>query len=422
MKRSAGIIAVALLVASPSLLVTPALADPNDAGGLGGNIFDRVFQVFERVQDIGPWEQQHGDVMIAVENVFTDNNWTSDSDQFSIDLIREVGRIPPWQAEQRLDHLVGLLSDRYGFDERQKKLVRKSIINESNKMFFKHAPQALTYSMEMIDARAAGEPFTPDQVARWTEMAMPIFEDAHDNMKEAVQELLPEFTEEQQALMQADLAANDRRFATMEKESERWKRGEWNAADWGLQDDPIQMAEVWAAEDAATALETQPEAPLVQDESGVAERQPPVAQDTTRRPRPRETRPTQRVDRRTTTHAKQDPAKSTDPWEQHVQAFIDRYKLTESQQTAAWRIYRDASQRRNTVQQRNDRRLAAIENHLSEQPERLEKQKTSILESGKAMVDQLFAQMNERLEKLPTRAQRQAVEAAEQSKPAKKKS
>ena len=40
----------------------------------------------------------------------------------------------------------------------------------------------LQYSLEAIRTRAAGEPFTPEQVARWVTLARPVMEDAQQRV------------------------------------------------------------------------------------------------------------------------------------------------------------------------------------------------------------------------------------------------
>jgi hypothetical protein len=415
-----------LIVIAASLgLIALTQADPNNptlhvGGESRGSLFERVFKMFDMVQDIGPWEDQHGDLMIAAENVFELNGWDSESDQFSMRMLREVGEIPPWDPQQRIDHLISMLSDRYTLDSRQEQLIRNTIIKESNKMFFKHAPKAMVYSLEVIQTRAAGEPFTPEQVARWTSMAMPILEDTHNNFQNVAEELMPEFTEAQQALMREDLAANNRRFQTVLQGAERWKRGDWKPEYWGLQDDPIQMAAVWEAEQAAAAEgETPPEDQVSGDDPGsTAEKlppddAPPMMQD---QPPLRPTQPT-RPERTGRGESKPQPRprsatseKETDPWKIYVQEFIDKYALTDPQQTAAWRVSRDLIQRRDRVRAQFDQRLAILESRLVDDPKRLKTQQDKLTRDRDQREGVLFEQLKERLDKLPTRAQRSEAE------------
>lgn len=116
-----------------------------------GSLFKCVFNMFDCVKDIGLWDQQYGDVMVVVENVFMMNNWDSELDQFLIDLICEVGSILFWKLEEWVNYLVDLFGDCYDFDEWQLIFVCNMIICELNKMFFWYVLIVLVYLFEIVE-------------------------------------------------------------------------------------------------------------------------------------------------------------------------------------------------------------------------------------------------------------------------------
>lgn len=111
-----------------------------------------------------------------------------------------------------------------------------------------------------------------------------------------------------------------------------------------------------------------------------------------------------------------------DLWTRYVRAFIQRYQLNDEQTEAAWKIHRDCSKHAQEIVDRHKARFEELYNRLGEakdkdsdapekvrEVEELEKQLAKLREP----IDAIFErQLKPRLEKIPTRAQREAAEQA----------
>jgi hypothetical protein len=303
---------------------------------------------------------------------------------------------------------MGMISDRYGLSPDQEQRLRTVFIKESNEMFREHSGRIMSYAVDAIQTRAAGEPFTPDQVARWVQMAEPVFHASRERMAGIAEQLAPGLSDEQRALMEADLSAMNRRLDDVYVMSQRWAAGEWQPSDWGMEDDPIQNG-------LAAGEPTEPP----EEEAVVA------ADDPDERP---ERRPAQRGgggvaqpagDVRVI--ASSGSADKDDPWAEYVRRFIKKYRLIETQQAKAWKIYRDVKARADQLRQRYGTRISTAEKRISSPTdEDARAVVTRLKEKRDEELDKLFTALKERLDRLPTREQRRTA-GPEELEPAKPK-
>ncbi|MBN2447413.1 MAG: hypothetical protein JXO22_11835 [Phycisphaerae bacterium] len=401
------------------------------AGQDGGNdrnwmnqLRQRVSGVMDSAKELGPWEEQYGYIVDAVENVYEQNGWTSEEHTFTLDMMREVSAIPPWQMQERFDTMIGVMSDRYDLDEEQQQKLKGLVIRESNEMFRKHGATIMQYTSEAIQTRALGDPFTPDQVARWSKMAMPVIQDSTQRLERSATEFMQDLRPEQQEIMQRDLNAGRERISRFQEMGQHWARGEWQPDDWGMANDPIQLAG-----EERLALEgplNQPQAgdvPMVQPTRQPRRREAPTVAD--RQPMPPATAtsgesPDRRSSRHTDNRAHQpvpnqpqpgqsEPAKAEGPWAKYVRDFIQKYNLNTDQESTAWRINTDMTNRAEQMTKRADQQIADLQSRLAKEPQRLAAATKKYEDQKKATMDTLFEQLKARLEKLPTTSQREAA-------------
>jgi hypothetical protein len=330
--------------------------------------------------------------------VFERNNWDSESDLFALEMVREVGRIPPWAIQERYDKAMEMVGDRYLLDDEQMASLQDKVIRLNVELFSRHSDRILQYAMEAIQTRAAGEPFTPEQVARWVELAEPVFNDARRSFNAGAEEFMAELDPEQRELVRRDLAATNRRMADVERLGQKWKRGEWDPHDWGLEDDPIQSQAEFAAET--------PGAKLPSVDSGAAQREAREGshEEAIAREEPRASEPAEPAG----------PPKDDDAWAKYVRAFIRKYHLNDEQRQRAWLVYRDAKGRDDVFEGRFQRRLAALRERMSSaDDEKTQAALSKLTEQRRRERDRLFGQLKRRLERLPTRAQRKNAEPGE---------
>ena len=340
-----------------------------------------AMHLFDRFRETTDWDAHWTYLGAAIEDIYVQNAWDSEEDAFSLELIETVGAIPPWQFRDRVDAFMNAIGDRYLLDEEQQALFQDTILRETGGLFARHAARLLPDVIESLQTRLAGEPFTPEQVARWTENSTPVFDDARRSFNATNLELLRHLDPDQQSMLLADLAAANRRMDRIEELRELWLRGQWEPGDWGLSEDPIQRGE------APGGLPPPPSPPgvgLPGDSAG--ESGPAGSQPSSR------------------------PTADTDPWAAYVRDFIRRYKLDDAQQRRAWVVYDAAVARRSFHQRRHDKKM----DHLSGLPragdERFAARVAELASSHKVKIELIFESMKHRLDKLPTRRQRRTAE------------
>jgi hypothetical protein len=122
---------------------------------------------------------------------------------------------------------------------------------ETMKVTMKHLKSSLPIALEIIRTRTSQEPFTAQQVQRWSRMMKPLMDDSLGALQNVVERLGKTMTREQRARLDGDLKALLRRHHDMEKMVAEWQAGNWNPTHWGLQNDPLHagaMADYLAAE------------------------------------------------------------------------------------------------------------------------------------------------------------------------------
>jgi hypothetical protein len=338
--------------------------------------------------------------VINLPQVYERNGWTTEPDRFSLELAQELDALPPWEFERHIELVTRRLSDRYLLDEQQEQTLRGLVEREWGELLARHVGRLVPVITEVLQTRLAGEPYAPEQVARWTELTEPVFEDGRRRLLAAADEFMNVLTPQQRELVQTDLDAAARRIGRMQELRESWRRGAWNPADWGLDRDPIQLGDGMPNRD-ATALEShtgerqqagsgRTERPADPEESGA-----PSADATPRIPAAQGAR---------------EP--DDDPWATYVRDFVRRYRLDDAQQRRAWLVYRQARERREFLSQRWAQRIAQCRRALDASPsDDGLRARLSALEKSKADTSRmLFEELKRRLERLPTRAQRRAAE------------
>ncbi|MGE0481409.1 MAG: hypothetical protein AB7Q17_13150 [Phycisphaerae bacterium] len=387
-------------------------------------LVENLGKLLRGFQDLGPWEEHYGLMINAVERVYERNQWNSESDRFSLEVIREVESLPPLAIQQRFDTFINLFSDRYLLDENQEQSLRRLIARESNAVFVKHSGRILGYALEAIQTRAAGEPFTPDQVARWTQQAGPVFDEAKGAMQRVADEFNKQLDPQQQQLVRTDLDAAHRRLGTIDKMRQSWARGEWKPEQWGLDHDPIQMGGDVPAAGAEPRTASNPNAaaspgqrPAAKPSQPASPTAPPVAVAT---PNPGSVSPpgaagpaaggpqgTPAAGPKGTPAAGGSNPGADDPWARYVRAFVDKFKLNADQQQRAWTLYDEVKPRADTITKRYAERAKSVQRtHQGGEGGPADAAVKAVVAKEQSELERLFQQMKRQLDRLPTRAQR----------------
>ncbi|MFQ5807582.1 MAG: hypothetical protein ACE5I3_14135 [Phycisphaerae bacterium] len=361
---------------------------------------EKALRLIRATEELGNWDEHYEYMLDATERVFERNNWNSESDLFSLEMVREVGQIPPWNTWARLDKALEMVGDRYLLDEGQMASLQGHAIKLNVDLFTRHSDRIMQYAVEAVQTRAAGEPFTPEQVARWTKLAEPVFEDARKSVNAMAEDFMEELDPEQRELVQRDLGAANRRMSDIERLGQKWKRGEWDPHDWGMEDDPIQNRWARGPESPATGeAEAPPESPPAR-----AAPQPAGVAEANARPRERA--------------APVQAPKADDPWAKYVRAFIRKYHLNDEQQQRAWLVYRDTKERDKVFERRHERRIKALRAKAGDSnDDRSQAVLREQNEKRRSESERLFSLLKRRLERLPTRAQRKNAEPGDINAP-----
>jgi hypothetical protein len=332
-------------------------------------------RLIEAFDQLGPWEEHYDYMIDAVEKVYERNGWTSEPDRFSLEVVREVESLPPTAFQERFQAMMQIVSDRYLLDEQQERRLGRTMARESTAFFLKHSDRILEYAVDAIETRAAGEAITAEKVARWVELAGPVFDDAQHVFNRTAAQFSKSLDPEQRRLVQRDLDAANRRMKRIGELRVQWQRGDWQPSDWGIETDPIQLAGEQRA--AGKARADKPEKTGGKTASARGEPAKP-AEDA----------------------AHDFASADNDLWAQYVRSFIRKYHLNDGQQQRAWAIHADVKERRDALRRRFAK-LNTAQDRATSRAATLE-----LTPRQRATLDRLFEQMKRRLERLPTRAQR----------------
>lgn len=205
---------------------------------LGGEKLKEAEDIVKTTKAMG-WDRQYQVMEQATDEMFRQNGWNSEPDQFARNLLREVGQIPPWQARERQEIFLNGLQGRLSLTHDQRILLNNEMQRESMALMARHFKDIVPVVLEVAKTRASDQPFTPEQVQRWSSSLEPMLNDSLETVKKLTQRLERTMTETQRGILKRDMDALLKRHRDVEKMVVKWKKGEWSPADWGLQNDPI---------------------------------------------------------------------------------------------------------------------------------------------------------------------------------------
>ncbi|MCZ6817748.1 MAG: hypothetical protein O7F76_13755 [Planctomycetota bacterium] len=187
---------------------------------------------------IGPWEDEARILKDANVYMFQKYGWNTEADRFTLDLINHVADIPPWRMMERETVFVDGLQERYLLSDELRQSVQSDMRRETMTMAFKHFKDIMPMATEMMTTRSNHQPFTAEQVQRWTRMGRPMVRDAFDVIDRIVKKTELKMNDQQRRILRTDLKAYAKRRVDFERMLTRWEAGEWTAEDWGLHNDP----------------------------------------------------------------------------------------------------------------------------------------------------------------------------------------
>lgn len=241
--RRPGGVVVCLLAA---LAANARLGAQDDEKAKQKELAEAEREVYEAAKQIGPWDAQVPIIDEATNNFFRQQNWTSEPDRFVLQVVSDAQKIPPWKPMERGEVALNAFQSRWKLTHDQRIQLDQEFTRESMMLAARHVKDIMPVVMEIAKTRAANEPFTAEQVQRWTRRLEPVMDEGMDVFDRVVRKIEKSMTEDQRALMRRDVDAFLRRHRDMVKLFKKWGRGDWSPQDWGLQNDPIHAASMAA--------------------------------------------------------------------------------------------------------------------------------------------------------------------------------
>ena len=352
------------VTASPAPAISPKTDDTTSP--------DEMYENFSKPIPGVDWDKMSPHFVKMIDRMFERNGWTDESDQYARKVASRVATLPPWDLAGRFGVLTEEVSGRYGLTPQQTTLFQRAVMRESFRMMIKHGPAMWEQAQEALQGRAQGKPYTAEQIARWAKDADPVFHEMEASIERVAGELEQTMPDEKKSVLEKDMAGFHKRQKAVEAMSQRWAKGLWKPDEWGLEDDPIQTG------GARAAAETQQPAPTPPPQAArpVAPLVAPAIVATVI--------PDHWVEHDPTT------------WIALVIEIGKKYRLDAGQMDTAWSIHAELVERAGRFAKLRASELAAVPaaqrpTHESYQP-----------------IRELFGELRDRLESLPTSTQREA--------------
>lgn len=319
--------------------------------------------------------------------------------------------ISPGILNKLIDRAVERMAHEYGFDEAQTAEVQRVLKERVPKFFRENQKEATRLMNDFLDAQLENDAPSPENVAGWAQRALPLVTKGREFLGVVTDDMRNYMTEDQQARMDATLAAVDVGGNMLEKRLNVWADGGFDATkEWhrnpGVREIDRQRARelekaMVAARDAKmqASFGDPQAAPQVAVAEPVVEPAEPGAQPVGA------ATPAVNV-KQLAPAAAAKPAKK-DEWELYVEQFVARYDLTPEQQAKARTILSDLERQRENYMSGKASLLEKLGKQYNdakgpEQFEAAEAQRQKLMQP----VDRMFQTLKERLDKLPTRDQR----------------
>jgi hypothetical protein len=317
-------------------------------------------------------------------------------------------QLTPQLLDSLLDKAARRLARDYDFDEYQHEQVRQLLHERVPEFLRQHQEQLQGLLNDWLEATAAEQPPDPEYAADWAERALPIVE-AFKGMVGGLSEDMREFmTDEQQVLLDGYLAAFETgtRFAT--NRLQVFKEGgfdpeiHWPRSKQFKKIDRVEMQQLRREMEGSRLVAM--EGPRGAPNQSVAEAAPPgeaklVADETTAAPQP---------------IAKTTKAEK-DEWTRYVEAFIHRYQLDDEQKQKAYALLEQQLHRREHYELGKAPEIERIKSMYEKAG--TDAKKLALAESAYQKLnkprERMFEQLKQKLETLPTRAQRRAAALSE---------
>lgn len=304
-----------------------------------------------------------------------------------------------WPTERMMELTIDRITDEWSksfdFDEDQLYNTRELFKERVIPWLQENRGTLQQLGIEVAEMALEKRPPTPDEMQRWSRQLLPLTEEFFGVVKQTGEEMNSFLTEDQRAMLKGHIAAMDVGTKMVLGKLDGWANGGFDAQrDWP----------------GSQGYDEKTNQDLIDLQSG----QEKAFVDATGKPVPEGALPNAKgvspVAQAEPTPVKTPKSAAQDEWDKYVADFVARYQLNDDQKAAANKILKSEKDRRTEYLARRADDLARIERYMTAAKTEQEKVRAGeSLAKFQVPVDTMFVRLKERLNKLPTSAQRQAV-------------
>lgn len=298
------------------------------------------------------------------------------------------------------DRIAETIGDSYGMDDEQRAHLRELLDSRLGTFLERNRGEIQTLLNQFLEAQFHDEPPTSDEMAQWSMRVLPLMEALQDTFADMSHSMTEVLTDDQAVRMDAEYAAFETGMRLVKAKLGDWSAGRFDPdTEWFSPGMERRRAQQREAERIQAEMDAAREAKLAEHGASADAGLPP--QPGSNAPRP------------TTAPASQ----PLDEWARYTELFADRYGFDADQRQKAQlflrakQVERDAYLRRKAADIERITQLA-----LSATTDDEKREARDASDRLQRPVDRMFQQLKEKLDTLPTRAQRQ--NAAADSQPA----
>lgn len=270
--------------------------------------------------------------------------------------------------------------ERFDLDAEQRGKLRDKVVDQWEEFLTENRAEIQPLVNEFIEMRMELSPPAKERVEEWAEKAYPVFEKSRDRIHETHNEFRKVLRPSQWASFELEALKMNAGMVAAEEKLKQWKKGEFEKDDFW---EPLPAERRARREERRRRRE--------QDESASKEAESPPDQI----------------------------AVEVGRWEKYVIEFNDRFRLDDGQRTTSASFLSELKERALAHRNRYRQEIAELERRIetfdgaTEALAELKKQLTALY----GPVDEMFKELQSRLERVPTTEQRTAVDAAESPGP-----
>jgi len=327
-----------------------------------------------------------------------------------------------------IDNYLRFVARKYNLTEEQDQYTEQLVRARVDEFLERHYDELADLVDKLVMVRNGGD-VAPEELIEWGRRVQPLYVEAKGIIIQTNDEWRGILTEEQRRMHDEDIRLMWESFSTTEDQLSRLTAGQMSVEEFRnpriarqgrAQAAAAQPGVTASAERAGSALR-QAKAAAAADQ-GVSQKRaaakgagggPAAGRSSAAVP--------DRGSKRTPGKRSAAGATSADEWEQYVQQFIQRYALTEEQASRANKILKSCQSQRDRLMRNRAEQLERLNRQeealrtSSDNPNKAKEQAEITAQRAKLMapIDSIFdKQLKPRLEKIPTRAQREAAEKA----------